>query len=199
MNKLEKIYNVFQKEGFSGVVLRIRLRFFEKTYIYKASLLNENIFNCMNICNFSIVHMSKNILNKMVDCYREDIQSVKLEAFFSNFENNQVVQQYAVIGNDKDVLGYSSVAFAKKFDPTMDYTYDPGPNGVLIFDMYTFSKHRNKGVQTFALAALLQELKCKGFHSASIMIDEGNLFSEKAIAKKWIQEMRRRVYHFDTV
>lgn len=178
---VKKLISIYREEGCSGLLLRIRHRFHRKTYILHAELKETREPD--HGSRFTIAPLTGQLLNRMLIEFGMEIPSEKDDQLTKRMDNGSSDEAFVVMGVQGNILGYCCVSFAHNYDETMEYRYDNQPGNMFIFDCHIFEKHRNQGAFSASIGLLLDEGKRRHYSTAACMVDEGNVYSERAFAR----------------
>lgn len=107
------------------------------------------------------------------------------------FQNRNVCHGF-YLGDRLATIGWSSADYLE-LDSNLHF---PCPGAVGLFDFYTFDEFRSRGFYTNALTQLANVMRDKGFTSAYISVDPGNLVSIKGIERAGFQQLLRITRHW---
>ena len=176
---LKKAVEVYKKEGMHGLLGRCRKIFYVKTHIFRFDLLRQEIRQKESVCQVAL--LNQQVLDLLRNAYNTEMPQEKYEQLCNRLRDGSTDKVYIAIDPQNQIHGYYCVSYGENFDITMNYKILNEPNNLFLFDGYTFKKFRNKGVGSYAVRALLKELKDKGYSTISTMVDEGNVYPEKGL------------------
>ena len=192
--KRSRIGEIWREEGLRGIVDRVVRKIYRRTNLYQLTI-SENI-GLPEASGLMFAAMTETTLAKMIQDYPEELSEDKRRRLASRLAPDTTDRVFLVTEGEETILGFYCSAYDSLYDDTMNYRVPARPGNVFFFDGYTFLAHRNKGAQKFATMAMLVEGRRRGCTTASTMVDEGNTFSEKAVARSGFTKAAV-IHHFD--
>lgn len=173
--------NIWRQEGIKGITDRVIRRFYRRTNLYEIDISGE--VKVPDEPDMVMETMTTKTLAQMIRDYPDEIPEDKRKRLAKRLAPVSTDKVFLVREQDGVILGFYCSAYDDHYDDTMNYRVPARKGNVFLFDGYTFLIHRNKGAQKFATFAMLAEGKGRGCTTATTMVDEKNVFSEKAVIK----------------
>ena len=178
---MKKLANIITQEGLSGIPARIRHRYYLKTRIYRIDLSGRDFK--AGPSRYRFVALAEAHLEELSRQHPEEFTVEKKRQFRERLTEEATDKVFLVIDQQEKILNYSCVSFGAAYEPRIRYLIQAIPGNLYLFDDYTFAFHRNRGVHSFALRCRLKIALEMGCRTASCMIDDGNLASERVFTK----------------
>ena len=178
---ITKARNIIRDEGFSGIAARLKHRLYLKTYIYKTPIPPHD--DLLNTYDYQALPLTPQLIEQLEREHPVEFSKEKGQQLAKTLAPDSTDKVYVMVDTHGETMNYSCVSYGDNYEPRMRYNIRAIPENVYIFDCYTFENHRNKGVQKFSILSLFKEARNNGCKTATCMIDDGNIFSEKAFMK----------------
>ena len=172
------MFNIIKNEGISGVVARVRHRVYLKTFLYKTTIPAHD--DALTRYPYTALPLSQDLIAAMEREHPTEFLAEKKQQFLKTLVPGSTNRVYVTLDSTGEIMNHSCVSFADNYEPRLGYQITSIPENIYIYDCYTFEKHRKKGAQKFSILSLFKEARSNGCKTATCMIDEGNIFSEKA-------------------
>ncbi|MGR9589842.1 hypothetical protein [Bacillus thuringiensis] len=157
------------------------------------SKIYQRLFSIINMYSLNIEHypmpkdlmyslkkMNTDILLKLKYQYGNEIDQEKYEILLNRLLHSQNEIGYVITNNEQEICGYFHLVKDEMKSGGLGKKLKLSHDIVVLFDDYTFLKHRGKGVHKYSILARINKAREMGFMKANVLIHEGNTPSERA-------------------
>lgn len=183
------IIKKIKEKGIKGCIKSVT-RFYTITYGYK---INISILKAESNL-YSFKKLDKDLLKRISIEYTNEVSLKKIEHLNSRLENDAKEKPYVVIDHQGSICGYFHISYTNTFDSSINSIIELESNSVYLFDDYTFSKYRGKGVHKFAVHSRLSIAKKEGYKVALVNIIKNNIPSEKTYKQIGFVKYKKYTY-----
>ena len=147
---LRRIGDAFRHGGPRGVALKAiqRCWFWSMNFRAPLSLVAQGDFS-----DFVLRPLNKQVLKRMCIAYRSELTDRKIAILRSRIGSSEI--GYVVCLGD-DICGYFHMTYADYYCPLLNRVHVVSSGEVHLFDDYTFSKWRRRGVHRYSVIARMQ-------------------------------------------
>ncbi|HFJ9293034.1 GNAT family N-acetyltransferase [Bacillus sp. RZ2MS9] len=129
---------------------------------------------------YTLKEMNKDILMELKKQYYNEIDQKKYEILLERLLNTYNEIGYVVVNKQEEICGYYHLVKNEMKSGGLGRRINLSNDTVVLFDDYTFLKHRGKGVHKYSIEARITKAQKMGFKKANVLVYEGNIPSEKA-------------------
>jgi L-amino acid N-acyltransferase YncA len=178
---IAKMLDIARTEGLKGITVRLKHRLYLKTYIYQTDIPPGD--DLLDGYDYQVLLLTEELIEQLIREHPAEYTKEKGQQWLKTLAPDATDKVYVMVDANGETMNYSCVSYGDNYEPRMRFNIKAIPQNVYIYDCYTFEKHRNKGVQKFSILSLFKEARNNGCKTATCMIDDGNVFSEKAFMK----------------
>lgn len=170
---------IVKNEGAKGIALRLKQRLYLKTYIYQAEISPQD--DRLDAYDYQALPLTQQLIEQLEREHPAEFTKEKGQQLVKNLAPDSTDQVFVTVCANGETMNYSCMSYGDNYEPRMRHNIKAIPDNIYLFDCHTFEKHRNKGVQKFSILSRLKHARNNGCKTATCMIDDGNLFSERAL------------------
>ncbi|WP_066389194.1 hypothetical protein [Neobacillus mesonae] len=190
----KKAFNtIFNKDG-RPLVDRLKNKVLLKNVVYKKSLEGQ-LTQTDKDNGLLLISLNQKLLDEMFEKYKHEIPYRKYNILRKRLSEGSTDTPYVVIDSNNEFYGYYNISFGENFDPATNYIVPDELHNIYLFDDYTFVDKRGKGAHKFSVLSRLREGKKKGFKTATVIIRDGNINSEKSYGKYGFTKSKEIKYY----
>lgn len=181
MRSFIRIYNKIKKHGIKKSISIFINKFLRVFYVYEIELCNVKL-DTRNKYPYKFKEINEEILRYLF--VKKKVSEEKIGILRDRINNYKDTLNYAVLNENKDVMGYFSIALKKNLkNPYISKMLRIEKNTSYFFDDFTIEEYRNKGIHTYSLFERMIISQKMGFNKSIILVYSFNKASQKSIEK----------------
>jgi hypothetical protein len=173
-----KLQEVYDSEGVSGILQRIKSRVYREAFTYRIELEQAKMDSDCD--DKELIELNIKLLDQIYADYRCEITPRKYEILKERLQTSLSDRGFVVVDKDNTVYGYYHFSFKSNFDTCVNYLVPDEAFNIHLFDDYTFENRRGNRAHTFSITARLRLAKELGYKTATVNIQGKNQYSERA-------------------
>lgn len=128
---------------------------------------------------YTLKEMNKDILMELKKQYYNEIDQKKYEILLERLLNTYNEIGYVVVNKQEEICGYYHLVKNEMKSGGLGRRINLSNDTVVLFDDYTFLKHRGKGVHKYSIEARITKAQKMGFKKANVLVYEGTFLLKK--------------------